>query len=260
MRSRFLFTAGMVGVLSGVASGATDGSDVDYGREYNPYVTLRGGWLFGGKTKYSDHLYEPPTTNIYGDRKKSFKSAWSGSSEFGVSLCDDRVLLGLELGYFSGKVKWEFDATELARYSACPIINFNNGTYCIADGKYRNLFATANVTLKKDVGERTFLYCGVGAGVARSDFGRVDWKWDDAGAKFTDKIDFKAKWRVLTQVFAGAGVYFNGNWSLTLGYRLRYLPGDCKGSKKFNTVGNTWSWTLKQNLLHAAEIGLTYQF
>lgn len=166
--------AGIVEMLSGVAFGATDGADVDYEREWNPYVTLRGGWLFGGKAKYSDHLYEPAATNIYGDRKKSLKGSWSGSGEFGVSLCDDRVFAGLELGYFAGKSKWEFDAAELARYNACPIINFNNGTYCIADGKYRNLFATANVTLKKDVGERTFLYCGVGAGVARSDFGRVD--------------------------------------------------------------------------------------
>ena len=96
--------------------------------------------------------------------------------------------------------------------------------------------------------------------MARSDFGEFNCKFDDAGTAQTGKIDFKAKWRVLTQVFAGAGVYLNDNWSLTLGYRLRYLPGDCKGSKKFNAVGNTWSWTLKQNLLHAAEIGLTYQF
>ena len=138
---------GLVGVLMIGSLNAADDSDCE--RDWKLCVTLRGGWLFGGKAKYSDHLYEPAATNIYGDRKKSLKSSWSGSGEFGVSLCDDRVFAGLELGYFAGKSKWEFDAAELARYDACPIINFNNGTYCIADGKYRNLFAAANVTLKK---------------------------------------------------------------------------------------------------------------
>ena len=56
MKNKFFFTAGMIGMLSGVASGAADGADVDYGREWSPYVTLRGGWLFGGDVKgdYAD--------------------------------------------------------------------------------------------------------------------------------------------------------------------------------------------------------------
>ena len=142
------------------------------------------------------------------------------------------------------------------------------GPYCaVLDGKYRNLFAAVNVTLKKDVGERAFFYGGVGAGMARSDFGELNWRYHEnnippglAHEDVVEKIDFKAKWRLLTQAFAGFGVYLNENWSLTAGYRLRYLPGDCKGSKKFAHDRVTWDWKIKQNLLHAAEIGLTYQF
>ena len=94
--------------------------------------------------------------------------------------------------------------------------------------------------------------------MARSDFGEFNRKFSDAGVEQTGKIDFKAKWRLLTQAFAGFGVYLNENWSLTAGYRLRYLAGDVDGSKKWG--GYRWDWKVKQNLLHAAEIGLTYQF
>jgi opacity protein-like surface antigen len=96
--------------------------------------------------------------------------------------------------------------------------------------------------------------------MARSDFGEFNCKFDDAGTAQTGKIDFKAKWRFLLQAFAGAGVCLNENWSLTAGYRLRYLPGDCKGSKKFAHDRVTWDWKVKQNMSHAAEVGLTYQF
>ena len=58
------------------------------------------------------------------------------------------------------------------------------------------------MTLKKNVAERAFLYGGVGAGIARSDFVEVNSKWDDAGAWITGKINFKAKWRFLMQAFA----------------------------------------------------------
>ena len=33
MKSKFFFTAGIAGMLSGVASGATDGVEVDYSRD-----------------------------------------------------------------------------------------------------------------------------------------------------------------------------------------------------------------------------------
>ena len=115
------------------------------------------------------------------------------------------------------------------------------------------------MTLKKNVAERAFLYGGVGAGIARSDFVEVNSKWDDAGAWITGKINFKAKWRFLMQAFAGAGVYLNDNWSLTVGYRLRYLPGDANGSRNFRWEIKLY-WKVKQDLSHAAEVGLTYRF
>ena len=86
MRNKFFFTAGIVWILSGVASGATDGADaVDYEREWKPYVTLRGGWLFGGKTKYSDCMSQL-VDKRNGEREESLGGAWSGSGEFGVSV------------------------------------------------------------------------------------------------------------------------------------------------------------------------------
>ena len=79
MESKFFFTAGIVGMLSGVALGATDGAEVDCGREWSPYVTLRGGWLFG-EYKMRDHY------NI-GDWnwKRSTESGWSYSAEAGIA-------------------------------------------------------------------------------------------------------------------------------------------------------------------------------
>ena len=270
LKGRFLFTAGIVGVLS---SGVASRADVDYEREWNPYVTLRGGWLFGGKAKYNSDFYGDPgggVVHVNSDRKESLKSAWSGSVEFGCSCCEDRVLVGLELGCFAGKAKYEFDDAEKARHQIGGVAYFDSvgaPSYAVLDGKYKNLFAAVNVALKKDVGERVFLYGGVGAGVARSDFGELNWRYHEynippgvGDANAVEKIDFKAKWRLLTQAFASFGVYLNENWSLTAGYRLRYLPGDCKGSKKFAHDRVTWDWKVKQNILHAAEIGLTYQF
>ena len=75
----------------------------------------------------------------------------------------------------------------------------------------------------------------------------------------TGKINFKAKWRFLGQAFAGAGIYLNDDWVLTVGYRLRYLPGDVDGSKGF--LGDVkWDWKVKQDIVHAAEVGITYRF
>jgi opacity protein-like surface antigen len=194
-----------------------------------------------------------------GEREESLGGVWSGSGEFGVSICEDRVLVGLELGYFTGKAKHEFDANEKARYGVPFTINWVNGSYVVADGKHKNLFAAVNVTLRRNVGERSFLYGGVGAGMARSDVGELNAKWDDAGVWITGKINFEARWRLLGQAFAGAGIYLNDNWSLTVGYRLRYLAGDVDGVSDFRG-GVKWDWKVKQNLIHVAEVGLTYQW
>ena len=105
MKNKFFFTAGIVGMLSGVVSGATDGSEVDYGRDWNPYVALRGGWLFGGDVKGDFTTSAHPENNR--NLKENIKSAWSGSGEFGVSCFDERLFIGLELGCFTGKATFK---------------------------------------------------------------------------------------------------------------------------------------------------------
>ena len=130
--------------------------------------------------------------------------------------------------------------------------------------KYKNLFAAVNVTLKKDVNERTFLYGGVGAGAVRTDFGSIDYRYHeyDVGdlGLHSWRVNFKAKWRLLTQMFGGFGWYLNDIWSLTVGYRLRYLAGDGRVSGTFSHDRVKWDWKVKQDLIHAAEVGITYQF
>ena len=265
LKGRFLFTAGIVGMLSGMASRA----DVDYDREWNPYVTLRGGWLFGGNVKYN--AWSEPCGGVgrtdFGSAKKTMKSAWSGSGEFGVSFCEDRVSVGLELGYFTGKTETEHDVP----LPAMGHIIIDNAGWvpeklCYR-GKIENYFCACNVMLRRDVGERAFLYGGVGAGIARSTLKHPGYLKGHGigGGHGAPELYFnkKSEWRFLCQAFAGIGMYLNDNWSLSAGYRLRYVPW------KFNS-----SWTkepayaqsaeikstIKQNILHAAEIGLTYQF
>ena len=234
-------------MLSSVASGAADGAGVDYGREWSLYVTLRSRWLFSGDVKGDYSIFTHPENNK--SLKENIKNAWSGSGEFGVSCFDERISVGLELGYFTGKAAFEFD-DEL-----------------IFPAEFGNTFGACNVTLRRDVGERAFLYGGVGAGIARSTLKHPGYLkgHDMGGGHGAPELYFnkKSEWRFLGQAFAGIGVYLNDSWSLSAGYRLRYVPG------KFNS-----SWTkdpayaqsaeikstIKQNIVHAAEIGLTYQF
>ena len=65
--------------------------------------------------------------------------------------------------------------------------------------------------------ERTFLYGGVGAGIARSDFGSIDYRYHEYAPDelHSGRINFKAKWRFLGQAFGGFGWYLNDNWSFT---------------------------------------------
>ena len=60
----------------------------------------------------------------------------------------------------------------------------------------------------------------------------------------------KKKWCFLGQAFAGFGMHLNENWQLTAGYRLRFFPQNMKEDML----------CVKLNTLHAAEVGLTYQF
>ena len=237
MKNRFLFTAGIVGMLSNVASGAT--AEIDYGREWNPYVTLRGGWLFGGDVKGDCRAGPHPEDNR--SLKKSIKNAWSGSGEFGVSCFDERVFVGLELGYFTGKATFELpgDADKM-----------------IFPAEFGNTFGACNVTLRHYFGERGFWYGGVGAGIARVSMTADMMVY--SGAPDPTKMGCGAKaWSFLGQGFTGLGWYLNDNWQLTIGYRLRYLSEKVTWRMGDADVAE---FKMKQNLSHAAEVGITYQF
>ena len=257
-RKCLCFIGGLSVIGMSAVSGlkASDGAE-DYGREWNPYVTVRGGWLFG-KAKYNDYVTFGNTVGH--SIKKSIKNAWSGSAELGTSY-DDRVFVGLELGYFTGKMK---DFAGGVSIVAGP--NRVDGEWK-GNGRIENYFGACNVTLRHDVGERAFLYGGVGAGIARSRCSydlntRVTVTIPPAAAVTVDVPSGggKSKWRFLGQAFAGLGVYLNANWQLTAGYRLRYLPGSFHWGEKNDAVALEAGVSVKQDIIHAAEVGLMYQF
>ncbi len=228
-----------------VASGAGD-ADIDYGREWTPYATLRGGWAFGKGTycQKADGIVD-------WSEKRSLKNAWSGSGEFGVSCCDGRLQVGLELGYFTQKLHID--------HTFNPPDAVVGMTKCNGDGKFENFFGACNVTLRRDCTERLFLYGGVGAGLVRTTLTGNDYEEGTLLGTWNESSQIHAsKWRFLGQGFAGFGVYLNDCWTLSLGYRLRWMPGDLKTSATED--GAEWKSTFKQNVLHAAEVGLTYQF
>ena len=237
----------MLGLASSVsvASGAGD-ADIDYGREWTPYATLRGGWAFGKGTycQKADGIVD-------WSEKKSLKNAWSGSGEFGVSCCDGRLQIGLELGYFTSKLHID--------HTFNPADTVVGMTKCSGDGKFENFFGACNVTLRRDCIERLFLYGGVGAGLVRTTLTGNDYEEGTLFGTWNESSQIHAsKWRFLGQGFSGFGVYLNDCWILSLGYRLRWMPGDLKTSATED--GAEWKSTFKQNVLHAAEVGLTYQF
>ena len=240
MKPKFFFTAGVIGMLSGVASGVTDGSDVDYEREYSPYMTLRGGWLFGGDAKFDFTISDHPENNK--SSKESTKSAWSGSGEFGVSCFDDRVFIGLELGYFTGKATFEWQ---------------DGADKIIFPAEFGNAFGACNVTLRHYFGERGFWYGGVGAGIARVSM-TADFV-SKPGAPNSTVMPFGTKaWSFLGQGFTGFGLCLNDHWQLTVGYRLRYLSGNA--TLRMGGGADTMSFKTKQDLSHAAEVGVVYRF
>ena len=252
------FTGGLAGLVGAyLATGNLRAADgVDYDRDWNPYVTLRGGWLFG-KCKQDRTI---TTFNRTWNHKPDFKSMWSGSGELGVSCCEDRVFVGVELGYLPGKAK-RVSPTGLGTVVVgAQNITFKDFGEC---AEVENFFGACNATLKKDLGDRTFLYGGVGVGGARS---ILHGECSISGHNNTTNQDFnhvspysKAEWRFLTQLFAGVGVYLNEQWSLSVGYRLRYMPEKFSVSGKF--AGQfEWNGKVQQNVIHAAEVGLTYSF
>ena len=240
MRSKFFFTAGITSMLSGVASGAMDGADVEYGREWSPYVTVRGGWLFGGDVKGDYTMSDYPENNK--SSKENIKNAWSGSGEFGVSCFDERVSVGLELGYFTGK------ATFVLPGGADKLI---------FPAEFGNTFGACNVTLRHYFDERTFLYGGVGAGMARVSV-NADAIMDPTDPNPVRWLSGAKAWSFLGQEFTGLGLCLNDNWQLTIGYRLRYLSGNATWG--FYEGGSAARFKMKQNLIHAAEMGVMYRW
>ena len=75
-------------MLSGVSSGAADGANKGWFQEYRPYMVLRGGFQFG---KAESGVSISPNTER-ASVKKSIKSAWAGSFEFGTAQFDERGL------------------------------------------------------------------------------------------------------------------------------------------------------------------------
>ena len=142
----------------------------------------------------------------------------------------------MELGYFTGKATFELPG---------------GGDKLIFPAEFGNTFGACNVTLRHYFGERGFWYGGVGAGIARVSM--------TADTGVAQKVGLGAKaWSFLGQGFTGLGLCLNDNWQLTVGYRLRYLSGNVTWS--YSDVADTVKLKMKQNLSHAAEVGVVYRF
>lgn len=100
-------------------------------------MVLRNGWLFG-KAELGVSLNIPPNTENASVMKKNLKSAWVGSFEFGTSHFEDRLLCGVEFGYFTGKFKLNEPLGATA------------GATVRADGNIENFFMVGNVALRRD--------------------------------------------------------------------------------------------------------------
>ena len=212
-------------MLSSVASGAADGAGVDYGREWSLYVTLRSRWLFSGDVKGDYSIFTHPENNK--SLKENIKNAWSGSGEFGVSCFDERISVGLELGYFTGKATFEFDDK------------------LIFPAEFGNTFGACNVTLRHYFGERGFWYGGVGAGIARVSM-TADIVLNPDAPNPVKWLGGAKAWSFLGQGFTGFGWCLNDNWSLTVGYRLRYLSGNT--TWRLVNAADTAGLKMKQNM------------
>ena len=237
----------MVGMLSGVASGATDGANKGWFGEQRPYMVLRGGFQFGKAEPgiSLDVAANPANASV----KKSLKSAWAGSVEFGTSHFEDRLLCGIELGYFTGEFKLNESLGGIA------------GATIRANGDIENFFAVGNVTLLRDFGERTFWYDGIGGGFVRR-YCKIKAEVNLPGNPAVKSEPVVWKWSFLGQAFTGIGVYLTDDWQLTAGYRLRWMPGAFELKESFNVGGVAGKSILKvkQPVVHAVEVGIVRRF
>jgi hypothetical protein len=233
----------MIGMLSGTVFGASDGADKGWFQEYRPYMVSRGGFQFG-KAEPGFTLNVPPHAGS-ASVKKSLKSAWAGSVEFGTSHFDDRVFCGVEFGYFTGK----FSLNETS----------GAGDSIDANGDIENFFAVGNLTLLRDFGERTFWYGGIGCGIVRR-YCKLKVKVNGpafGGPGYWDPVRWK--WSSLWQAFTGVGVYLTDDWQLTAGYRLRWMPGAFESKKSLGGANNI-VLKVKQPVVHAVEVGIMRRF
>jgi len=244
----FFITAGMLGMLSlGVAFGATDGANKGWFGEQRPYMVLRGGFQFGKAEPgiSLDVAANPANASV----KKSLKSAWAGSFEFGTAHFDERLLCGIELGYFTGKFKLH------EPLGAIP------GATIRANGDIENFFAVGNVTLLRDFGERTFWYGGVGGGLVRR-YCKTKVELNILHNPVIKRDPVMWKWSFLGQAFTGIGVYLTDDLQLTAGYCLRWMPGAFEAKGRLNVGGADVDGVLKvkQPVVHAVEVGIVQRF
>lgn len=240
VKNKLFFTAGMIGMLSGTVFGASDGADKGWFQEYRPYMVSRVGFQFG---KAEAGITAPVSASV----KKSLKSAWAGSVEFGTSHFEDRVFCGVELGYFTGK----FSLNETLRGGGVAV-----GVG--ANGDIENFFAVGNLTLLRDFGERTFWYGGIGCGIVRR-YCKVKVEINVHPAPVEKRNPVMWKWSSLWQAFTGVGVYLTDDWQLTAGYRLRWMPGAFESKMSFAGVGDI-VLKVKQPVVHAVEVGIMRRF
>ena len=210
-------------------------------------MVLRGGFQFGKAEPgiSLDVAANPANASV----KKSLKSAWAGSVEFGTSHFEDRLLCGIELGYFTGEFKLNESLGGIA------------GATIRANGDIENFFAVGNVTLLRDFGERTFWYDGIGGGFVRR-YCKIKAEVNLPGNPAVKSEPVVWKWSFLGQAFTGIGVYLTDDWQLTAGYRLRWMPGAFELKESFNLGGVAVNGIVKvkQPVVHAVEIGIVRRF
>ena len=144
------------------------------------------------KAEHGISLSIPPNTTS-ASVKKSLKSAWAGSFEFGTAHFDERLFCGIELGYFTGK------------FSFSKPFDVGVGATIRADGDIENFFAVGNFTLLLDFGERTFWYGGIGGDLVRR-YCKMKAEVNVPGVGVGRLEPVMWKWSFLGQAFTGIGV------------------------------------------------------
>ena len=196
-----------------------------------------------------------------GTGKTDIENAWSGSAELGFSCCDDRPSVGLEFGHFPGKRDKDISFSETKSGAGKGTVK----TSFKDKGDLKSFFLACSAAWRRDLSVRAFWYAGAGVGIARSrcsrsEKGTITWT-PHGGVAVVHNVDIndaKSRLCFLGQAFTGLGVFLNENLQLTAGYRFRYLGGNSVLEREIR--GHKFVTSVKPNFIHAAEVGLTYQF